>query len=178
MRHVPRLSTERLSLEPISSAHSQGMFDLWSKSAVCKYSGQVKDRFGAIIPMPAVSPADSDRIIEFWRVAAAEGWGFRWAILLSNTTEFVGTLGFNSLEECSEIAFHLMPAFWGKGMMSEACRAAIAWCQLKGASQIEAFIEPANTPSVLLASALGMQATDTFSDGARRYHMSISDQNR
>lgn len=33
----------------------------------------------------------------------------------------------DSLENCSEIAFHLLPKHWGKGIMTEASQAAIEW---------------------------------------------------
>ena len=80
---IPTLQTERLRLEPLAMSHSCGVFELWSDPNVCRYSGIVRDYAGEIIPMPAASREDSDRIIDFWIRAAEDGWGFRWAILMS-----------------------------------------------------------------------------------------------
>lgn len=171
---VPTLTTQRLTLEPLSMAHSQGMFDLWSEGAVCKFSGVVKDHDGVIIETPVTSPVESDRIIDFWVRAAADGWGFRWAVMLQDSAEpFTGIVGFNTLEDCSEIAFHLLPKHWGKGLMTEASQAAIDWRRDTGASEIEAFIEPENGASIALVTRLGLSATEDYSDGAQRYCMTI-----
>jgi len=154
-------------------AHSAGMFEMWRNASVQQYSGPAQDEHGAVISLPASTSGDSDRLISFWLKAASDGWGFRWAMHLCDADQFVGHIGFNSLLECSEIAYHMNPRFWGQGLMSEAAVAAIAWRRAGGASQIEAFIEPNNTPSIALALRLGMTATSEYSEGARRYLMSV-----
>ncbi|MEQ8734877.1 MAG: GNAT family N-acetyltransferase [Rhodospirillaceae bacterium] len=166
--------TSRLTLEPLSFAHSHGMFQLWSDADVCKYVGPVKDYAGAPIHMPVTTSANSDRIIDFWIKAAKDGWGFRWAVLTCEPDcAFTGIVGFNTLKPCAEIAYHQLPALSGKGFMTEACHAAIGWVHEQGASEVDAFIEPDNAASVALATRLGLSATDTYSDGARRYRMSV-----
>lgn len=170
---IPTLITDRLKIEPISMQHSNGMFDLWSDADVCRYSGTVTDYDRNVIDMPAKTLVDSDLIIDFWLKAAKDGWGFRWAVVLTNTADFVGTVGFNSLTQCSEIAYHLLPQHWGKGVMTEATKAAIQWRRDEGALEIEAFVEPENAPSIALAERLGMEATDDFSEGAQRYRMTL-----
>lgn len=155
-------------------SHSKGMYQLWSSEQVCKYSGTVKDAFGQVIPTPVEARTDSDRIIEFWQHAVEEGWGFRWAVLLISKGEaFAGHVGFNSLSSCAELAFHLHPDFWGQGVMAEASQLAMNWVQERGASEVEAFIEPENAASIALASRLGMSATEQFVDGAQRYVLSL-----
>lgn len=171
---IPTLTTSRLRLEPLCDTHSDGMFRLWSDPLVCRYSGTVTDYDRNVIQMPASTRASSDRIIEFWIRAAQDGWGFRWAVIVSCTDEFAGTVGFNSLGGCSEIAYHLLPRQWGRGVMFEASRAAVDWRRDHGASEIEAFIEPENAASIALAVRIGMRATDAFSaDGAQRYRMAV-----
>jgi len=175
---IPKLSTARLRLEPLTAEHSPGMHTLWSDADVCRYSGHVTDYDRNPIEMPARTVSDSDLIIEFWRRAAQDGWGFRWAVLVAGVDShaFVGTVGFNSIGQRSEIAYHLIPAYWGLGYMNEAAVAAIDWCMQTTRAQapphmreIEAFIEPANQPSIALAERLGMVATDYMNEGARRY---------
>ncbi|KAJ54961.1 hypothetical protein ACMU_14475 [Actibacterium mucosum KCTC 23349] len=150
-----------------------GMFEMWRQPLVQQFSGAADDEFQNEIPMPAKTHHDSDRLIGFWLKALKDGWGFRWAIIKNDGDNFVGHIGFNSLLECSEIAFHMNPDFWGNGFMYEAAAAAIAWRRDNGATAIEAYIEPENARSIALALRLGMNDTSTLVDNARRYQMSI-----
>ena len=167
---IPPLTTDRLSLVPLSFAHSDMMFTLWSNPDVCRYSGVVSDYEGNQLPMPAATIAVSDKIIDFWQRACADGWGFRWAILDRETDIPIGIVGFNALGPSSEIAYHLHPAHWGKGFMFEACHAAVDWRLVRGdCMELEAFIDPANERSISLAERLGLCGTDIVVEGARRY---------
>ena len=67
----------------------------------------------------------------------------------------------------------MSPEFWGRGLMTEAAEAAISWRRTKGAIELEALIESENTLAIALAERLGMQPTDQFLEGARRYRMSL-----
>ena len=142
---VPTLHTDRLKLEPISKSHSSGMFALWSDTKVFEYSGTIKDLNDNTIAMPVKTQAESDLIIDFWLKASVDGWGFRWAIILPEEDFFAGTIGFNSLRNPYEIAFRLRTILCGRGIMTEACAAAIQWSTENGATGIEAFISPENT---------------------------------
>ncbi|MCE7998151.1 MAG: GNAT family N-acetyltransferase [Rhodobiaceae bacterium] len=172
---IEDIETERLLLTALSYDHSEAMFRLWSHPDVCRYSGTVTDYDRNEIPMPAASREDSDKIIDFWQRATADGWGFRWAILECSTAQMLGHIGFNSLGPTSELAYHLHPDHWGKGIMSEAAAAAIGWAlTTKPGTKLEAFIEPANTGSVRLAQRLHFSPTGHFSDGAERYERAPS----
>lgn len=143
---------------------------MWSQAVVQKYSGPAVDEHGHPIDMPASSVDASDGLIRFWLQAAEQGWGFRWAVLLvEQENRCVGHIGFNSLGECSELAYHLNPDYWGQGIMTEAALLALAWGKSEGATALEAYIEPGNTSSEALALRLGMHATDEYSEGARRF---------
>jgi len=167
---LPILKTERLRLEPISVEHSQGMYELWSDERVTQYSGEVSDYEGNKIEMPAATRDQSDLIIDFWLKAEREGWGFRWAVILEGTRrEFTGTIGFNSVSHEYEIAYHLLPKHWGKGVMSEASKAAIDWASSRGADSIVAFVENENKASVALALRIGLGPIDEFDGGAQKY---------
>ena len=72
---IPTLRNERLRLEPLSPTHSAGMFTLWSRAEVCRYSGPAVDAFGDPVQLPAVTPLDSDRILDFFVRRAAAGLG-------------------------------------------------------------------------------------------------------
>jgi ribosomal-protein-alanine N-acetyltransferase len=170
---IPKLSTARLTLEPLSLAHSAGMFAMWSRPEVCRYSGPAADYEGQPIRLPANTAADSDEIIEFFVRSAAEGTRLRWAMLLGGA--FVGAIGFNALGPCSEIAFHQRPEFWGRGLMTEAAAAALEWLRTRpDARDVEAFIDPANLGSIALAERLGLRPTGDTTEGAERYLMALA----
>lgn len=171
--NIPTLTTRRLSLCPLTMAHSAGMYALWSDAAVSRYSGQVRDATGNLIPMPATSTHQTDLIIDFWQKAQTHGWGFRWSICLQ--TQFIGTVGFNKLGATAEIAWHLLPSHWRRGYMIEACGAAVDWHRKQtGARRLEAYIESRNQPSVTLAERLGFERTNSFSEGAQRYQITYA----
>ena len=167
---VPTLTTDRLVLEPLTLAHSAGMFAMWSRPEVCRYSGPGFDLAGHPIRLPAGTSDDSDRIIVFFLKGLADGARFRWAMLSRSDRAFVGAVGFNSLGACSELAYHQRPEFWGQGLMAEAAGAALDW--LRGrpdATDVEAFVDPANLASVRLAQRLGLRLSRKASVGAERY---------
>jgi len=169
MIQPPTLRTDRLLLEPLGRHHSEGMFLLWSRKEVCRYSGPAEDWEGNAIDLPAASPADSDRIIDFFERMAAAGRGFRWALVMQGGREFVGAIGFNCLTPAAELAYHLRPEFWGRGLMREAAEAALAWVKRKSDLPVEAFIEPGNGASVGLARRLGFAPTGMLKDGAEQF---------
>ncbi len=69
---VPTLTPDRLVLEPLTLAHSAGMFAMWSQAEVCRYSGPGFDLARRPIRLPAETPEDSDKIIIFFLKGAAE----------------------------------------------------------------------------------------------------------
>jgi [ribosomal protein S5]-alanine N-acetyltransferase len=98
---LPTLMSERLVLEPLSRSHSAGMFDMWREPEVCRFSRLAEDFEGYLIALPAVSVADSDKIIDFFVRGCAAGTWFRWALLTRAGGQFIGAAGFNSLGACS-----------------------------------------------------------------------------
>lgn len=173
---VPTLRSARLVMVPLSPIHSNGMFEMWRREEVCRYSGPAADYDGRPITLPAQTPADSDKIIDFFVRSAADGSRFRWALLSAVDERFAGIAGFNSLGPRSEYAYHLHPSFWGQGLMTEASQLAMTW--LRGrpeCTQVEAYIEPANLASTKLAARLGLRPTGEVSDGAEQYLASIAE---
>lgn len=170
---IPLLTSERLRFVPLSFDHSEGMFRLWSHPDVCRHAGPVSDYDGTALSMPAAAPAVSDKIIDFWLRAAADGWGFRWALEERKNGVFLGILGFNALGPTGEIAYHLDPDHWGQGYMSEAGERACRWAAAEGWRRMDAFIEPENKRSVGLAERLGFRRVEKGPDGTDRYTLRL-----
>ena len=166
----PELVTSRLVLEPLAARHADGMFALWREPEVCRYSGEAHDLRGELIPLPAATPEASGRILEFWVVRAGRGDGVRWAALDGDGREFVGAVGFNSLGEVPELAFHLHPSAWGRGVMAEASRAVLGWAERALAPEgFEAFADAENVASLRLLTRLGFREEGAERDGALRF---------
>lgn len=171
---IPSITTDNLILKPLGQEHSEGMFQLWSDPFVCKYSGVITDYERKTIQTPVKKISQSDRVLDFWIKAACDGWGFRWAVMLAKKEYiFAGTIGYNNLSDCHELAFHLLPKYWGKGIMMEASIVAINWSKTQKASEIESFIMPKNARSIALVKRLGMVPTEEFIEGAQRFHMTL-----
>jgi RimJ/RimL family protein N-acetyltransferase len=150
------------------------MFALWSNPDVCRYSGRITDCAGNAIPAPVRDRADSDKILDFWMAAQEDGWGFRWALLLRRSGEFVGTAGFNSLGTSSEYAYHLHPDHWRQGVMSEASAGAFAWITSeRSCTEIVALIAPENANSIAFAKRWGFRASGVTPDHVLRYRRSV-----
>ena len=167
--HVPVLEGQRLRLEPLSPAHSQGMFELWRRSEVSEHSGPAVDSEGRTIDLPAASRSESDRLLQYWLDRSRAGTGFRWAVLQRDPLRFAGAVGFNALGTCSEYAYHFVPEFWGGGLAYEASRLAFSWCFSTGSESIEVFIDPGNTRSIRLAERLGFEPSNEAKGGPPRY---------
>ena len=171
---IPTLKTDRLLLEPLSLAHSAGMFATFSREEVTRYSGPAADLSGAPIRLPAQTSDDSDKIISFFLKGAADGQRFRWAMRTFADGAFVGAVGFNHLGACPELAYHLRPDAWGRGLMTEAVLAALDWLRARpDAREVAAFIEPGNLASIRLAERLGMRTTGAVSGPAQQYLMAL-----
>jgi RimJ/RimL family protein N-acetyltransferase len=147
------------------------MFDLWREPRVCEYAGEALDTHGQAIALPVESRDDSDRLLQFWLDRARGSSGFRWAVLLRSDNAFVGAVGFNSVGPAAEFAYHFVPSYWGRGLATEASRAAIEWAFSHGASSITCNIEPENSRSIRLASALRFAPTSTQEGGAQVYSL-------
>ena len=187
LMQLPILQTERIVLEPLTHAHSEGMFALWSAPEVCAFSGRAFDVRGVEIQLPAQSARDSDRIIEFFQAMQAGGTGCRWAMRSrvvavpdgAAGSAFMGALGFNALGACAELAYHLHPRFWGHGLMQEACSATLAWvAERVDAQTVEAFIERDNLASLQLALRLGFLAAPVGRNNAAKDHAQKDDAQR
>ena len=88
--------------------------------------------------------------------------GFQyWVIELLESGEFVGVCGlrpYRPAEEIVELGFHLRPKFWGRGLATEAARAAIAHAFATYApKKLAAGHHPENANSKKVMEKLGFQ---------------------
>ena len=109
----PLLKTSRLLLTEVTSDHAPALFEVFSNPEVIKYYGM--DLMN--------EQAQADKIIQHFRTNFETKKGIRWAIMLKDRNQFVGTIGLNNLAlgmKRAEVGFEIHPDFWRSGIMSEA----------------------------------------------------------
>lgn len=145
----PILHTERLLLRAPEPADAAAMFPIMADPEVVRY-------FGA---PPMASLEEAHERIAGIRTAFAAHEGVRWAITLREDGTFLGTCGFWRLIKPhfrAEIGYELGRAWWGRGLMTEALRAALrfGFAQM-GLHSVEATIDPPNVASRRVLEKLG-----------------------
>ena len=92
----------------------------------------------------------------FW-----ENRGIRWGIVIKEDDELIGTCGFYDWVKTdyrAEIGYDLDPAYWGRGLMTEALRIVLVYSFNKlGLNRVQAIIESRNTRSLQLIRRLGFK---------------------
>ncbi|ENQ3107889.1 GNAT family N-acetyltransferase [Bacillus cereus] len=147
----PILETERLRLIEINQTYSQNIYDIFSIEEVTRYYGM----------KPFNEIEQAIQMINSFAKNFQEKRAIRWGIVVKETGDFVGTVGFNNLQLWSkraEIGYDIHPAFWRKGYASEAVKEVLAYgFQKLDLFRIGAITYPENTASSHLLLKLGFQ---------------------
>lgn len=115
MKSFPELKTNRLYLIEIKNTRLEDIFNIYKDDKVAKYYG--------LFPLTELSEAKKE--IEFFRKRYSENTGIRWGISFINTSEIIGTVGFNKIidHHKDRIGYDLQSQHWVKGIMTEALEA-------------------------------------------------------
>lgn len=143
----PILLTERFRLIEINKSHLEDIYALYSDEQVLKYFD--------ISPLNNLD--DAQKEIDFYRNRFINKEGIRWGITLKNSSELIGTLGFNKIinKHKGRIGYDLKPEYWGKGCMAEALEAIINYGVISfELKRIEAEVMLGNTASEKLLAKL------------------------
>jgi RimJ/RimL family protein N-acetyltransferase len=157
---APTLTTDRLTLAPISKDHWEAYAAAWADPAMTEFiGGKPRTRTESWAKFLAASA--------LWQF---KGYGY-WSFLDRATGRFLGNGGLSwfergvaGLEGVPEAGWAFIPEAWGKGLATEAMGAALAWAddELK-APEIRCIIDPGNRASRRVAEKLGfrfLEATD------------------
>jgi ribosomal-protein-alanine N-acetyltransferase len=81
-----------------------------------------------------------------------------WALHFRNADSLIGFCGFR-IERTSEIEllYGLAPAYWGRGLATEAAAAALDYAWKKDFAHIYGYTDPPNERSIAVLKRLGMQ---------------------
>jgi [ribosomal protein S5]-alanine N-acetyltransferase len=139
-KEFPILKTGRLLLRQFIESDLNNIYRGLSDPDVIKYYG-----------VHYKTLEETKKQIEWFAQLEKDGTGIWWAICSPDNTNFYGAIGLYYLNrqlQTAEIGFWLMPAFWGKGIITESAQLAIDYgfnqMQLK---RIEAEVETENSLS-------------------------------
>ncbi len=113
-------------------------------------------------------PADAPRAIEEIRGGFASKRMLRWGIVLPDSPDAVGTVGYNdffAFHQRAEIGYALDRSAWGRGVTSAATQAIVDYgFEALGLHRVEAIIAVGNTRSAGVAENCGFVREGTLRD--------------
>ncbi len=146
----PALETPRLILRPLDPSDADAIFHIQSDPDVTRYLGRDAD----------TTMEPTLRRLQLVFDGIREHSGIRWGIVRrDDPTVLMGTVGFwkwNKPHFYAEIGYELGSAFWRKGYMTEAIRAALRFgFDHMELHRVEANIDPENKGSRRVVEKLG-----------------------
>ncbi|MGK4009172.1 GNAT family protein [Sorangium sp. So ce1036] len=145
----PVLSTPRLRLRAIEPGDAERILRIQSDPEVTRYFGRA----------PFSALAEAEQRIAVVLEGVRENTSIRWGITLKESHELLGTAGFwrwNKPHRWAEIGFELLPAFWNRGIMTEALRAMLSFgFDVMGLHRVEAQLDPENRACMRVLERLG-----------------------
>ncbi|UVW29617.1 GNAT family N-acetyltransferase [Massilia sp. H6] len=148
---TPILTTDRLTLRPLTMDDAPDLFAVFSDPAVVRYWSAE----------PWISLADAHEAIAHALGAYRDGDEVRFGVELAETGELIGTVNLHHVfpqnRRC-EVGYALASRCWGKGYACEALGAALdyAFHELR-LNRIEADIDPRNAASSAVLERMGFR---------------------
>lgn len=153
MTIAPTLTTDRLTLAPLSLEHWEAYAAAWADERMTAFIGG-KPR------------ARQESWVKFTQAAGLWpllGYGY-WAFLDRATGAFLGNgglarfeRGIDELEGFPEAGWAFVPDAWGRGLATEAIAAVLDWSDKALNAEVRCIIDPGNVASQKVASKLGFQ---------------------
>jgi ribosomal-protein-alanine N-acetyltransferase len=145
----PEIETDRLRMREIVPADAATLFALRTDPQVTQYLDRENDKDVEVVKT----------LIGRIRDSFDAGDGITWGLSLLNDPKLIGTMGIWKIDKTNhrgEVGYTLFPQFWGKGLMSEAMEATIAFgFQYIGLHSLEANTSVGNNASHALLRKFG-----------------------
>ena len=156
------LFTPRLTLRELTVDDAEQMYAHWAADAEVT-------RF---LTWPPHATVDVTReVLDTWVAGYASDDFYQWGIVLTETSELVGTISvvdINEEVEAVEVGYCLGRAWWGKGIMTEALRRVITFFfDEVGANRVCAKHDVDNPASGAVMAKCGMRREGVRRAGAR-----------
>lgn len=143
------LTTERLVLQPLDTAHAPDLFHVFSHPEAMRF-----------MDTPPHASVDNTRT-KLAEMAAEPAC--YWAVCLLETGRAVGFVGYLGNPGVPGMGYMLHPDYWRQGYMTEAAQAALAYGFTRlGLDRVELWINDDNVASQQLARALGFARRGQF----------------
>jgi ribosomal-protein-alanine N-acetyltransferase len=145
----PALETPRLILRRLEPSDAEAIFRNQSDPQVARYLGRDPD---------TTIDTTHHRLQQVFD-GLRENTGIRWGITTRDDPTLMGTVGFwkwNKPHFYAEIGYEIGPAYWNKGYMTEAIRAALRFgFDHMELHRVEANIDPENNGSRRVVEKVG-----------------------
>ena len=156
----PTLETERTRLRRITDSDLDFIFNHFRDPDACRYLVDAE---------PPSSPEESQEIINWCNGNNnPQSRQNRWLIVLKESGQSIGTVGFHNLDRTNhiaEIGYDLEPDYWGRGIMAEVLQRVLDFgfseMQL---NRVQAFVHLQNVGSYRLLRKLGFVAEGVIRD--------------
>ncbi|KAB2334649.1 GNAT family N-acetyltransferase [Cytobacillus depressus] len=147
----PQLETKRVILRKLQMDDAPSIFRYFSKDEVTIFYDL--DTF--------TTEKEAEDLIESLLYRYEMRKQIRWAIVLKESGQFIGTCGYHSIEEehwKAEIGYELHPDYWRQGLMTEVISAVVQYGfnELE-LNRIEAFYDPRNIASARVLEKIGFE---------------------
>lgn len=162
------ITTERLDLLPLHVEHADEMAAVLSDPTLHTFIGGTPDTPEALRSRYQRMIAGSPEPTTTWH---------NWVIRLRDEAHLTGTVqatvAHSNHETITEIAWVVGTPWQGRGIATEAARGLVAWLSERPTQTIIAHIHPNHLASAAVATACGLEPTDTWHDGETRWHRRI-----
>ena len=152
-KDFPEIRTSRLVLRKPTMRDVEWYFEYFSRP---------ENVWGGGEPGPKDMKAAREEFKRYLTDLYRKRLGFRWIVTIKGDSRPIGSLGFYkwapSAPYQAEMGYDLAKEHWGKGIMTEAMRAAIRFgFEKMKLNRIEVFIMPRNRRSIRLVKNLGFK---------------------
>ncbi|MGW4159805.1 GNAT family N-acetyltransferase [Streptomyces sp. NPDC004788] len=155
------LHSARLDLEPLRLDHAPEMAEALADPALHTFIG------GAPLPEPALR-ARYVRLLAGPPDPRSAAW-CNWVLRSRENGAAIGTVQATVTPDAAEIAWVLGTAWQHHGLAREAATTLAAWLREQAVPTLVAHIHPDHEASAAVARAAGLEPTDAFEDGERRW---------
>ena len=142
--------TERLRLRALTVADAEAFFALNSNRDVMRFTGEP----------PLHSLEEAKQALARYPDFETVGYG-RWGCVLKKEQRVIGFCGLKYLSDLDavDVGYRLLPAYWGQGLATEACRASVQFgFDVLQLDRIIGLVLPGNVASIRVLEKVGMHA--------------------
>jgi RimJ/RimL family protein N-acetyltransferase len=149
--HLPKLTSSRLCLRPLTEADTDSIYSIFSNPEVMRY--------WSFPPLPDRQACEN--LIGTIIKDVASGSMMKWGVALADNDVVIGTTTLfqvNLDQGRAEVGYALARDYWGQGYMNEALQSLLEYAfSILNLRRLEADVDPRNAGSIRTLERLGFQ---------------------